>query len=92
MQGYLYMEEMLKEKMNPGFPFGMKYIHPDFRIGCDEFTISRNEEEHRTIHVVDHFIWLRVNCAGKGADIDCGTGCGSCAISGQYAFRNDHRQ
>ena len=54
------MEEMLKEKMNPGFPFGMKYIHPDFRIGCDEFTISRNEEEHRTIHVVDHFIWLRV--------------------------------
>ena len=54
------MNDTVKEKMNPDFPFGMKYIHPDFRIGCDEFTLTQAEEGLRAVHVLDQFVWIRV--------------------------------
>jgi AraC-like DNA-binding protein len=54
------MTDIVKEKMNPDLPFGMKYIHPDFRIGCDEFTLTQAEEGLRAVHVLDQFVWIRV--------------------------------
>lgn len=42
------------------FPLNLNYIHPDLKIGIEEREISEPEEGQRSVHVLDHFIWLKV--------------------------------
>ena len=52
--------ENLKVEAEEGFPIQVKYIHPDLKIGMEEFETNVQSGGRRTVHVVDQFVWARV--------------------------------